>query len=661
MAKLVSGIFGGGGGGGGQSAPSSQTITQTSIPEYARPYVEGMLGKSAALTDINANPYQTYGGQRLQSFTPMQEQAFQNVANQQVAGQLGLGSGLAAISGLGSMGAGADYARMATDPRAMQSYMSPYMQNVVDTQKQEAVRDYTKGLGALNQRAVGSGAFGGSRAALERAEAGRNLGTQLANIQATGSQNAFDAAQRAQQFGSTLGLQGLGQGIQAASTLGQLGQTQFGQEQAISDAIAKAGAVQQAQGQQGLDLAYQDFTQQKNYPYQQLAFQSDMLRGLPLSQAAQQQYTAAPSTLSQLGGLGTTALGIYGMSGGFKKEGGVIKGYKEGGSIGYLDGGDIRMMDKEQLKKLLQSPNLNPIEVAQIQKLIMEYERMERNPETMAMMGGRSGIDAIGTGDMVPEAMANGGIIAFAEGGKSDYRELIKKRLEGLDSGTSDPFAKSTALQEEYAKGIDARRQMAPWMAVTQAGLGMLSGTSPHALTNIGQGAQKGLESYSRSGVEEAADRKIMLQQQVEAEKSKYARDTTNLNALIAAQGQLDAKEIAALNRASTDKNTATTKEAMIAERADKNFRDAVTKFKTLLIQDEVKKFDYERDPYKLQRDAYKNAYESTSPTTRKLLELKDPDELYPEVKKSDNKPSAATKSGGRTTPAPPRGFVEQN
>ena len=328
----MSGLFGGGGGGG--SAPSRQTIEQTSIPAYARPYVERMLGKSEAVTDINANPYQAYGGQRLQGFNPMQEQAFQNYATQQIAPELGAGSNLAALSGLGSMSAGSDYMRMATDPSSMQSFMSPYMQNVVDLQKQEATRDYQKGLGALNSRAVASGAFGGNRAALERSEAGRNLGTTLANIQATGSQNAFDKAQQAQQFGSTLGLQGFGQGLQAASTLGQLGQTRFGQQMGISDAIARAGAVQQAQGQQGLDLAYQDFNQQKNYPYQQLAFMSDMLRGLPLAQSAQTQYQAPPSTMSQLGGLGTTALGIYGMSGGFRgAKGGTVPGYLAGGQV----------------------------------------------------------------------------------------------------------------------------------------------------------------------------------------------------------------------------------------------------------------------------------------------------------------------------------------
>lgn len=658
------------GGGSPAPAPSSQTVTNTSIPEYARPYVENMLGKSEALTDINANPYQAYGGQRIQDFTPMQQQAFQGVGNMQVAPEIAAGSNMAALAGLGSLGAGSNYMRMATDPRATQAFMSPYMQNVVDVQKQEAMRDYNKGLGALNARAVGAGAFGGTRAALERSEAGRNLQSQLANIQAQGSQNAFQAAQQAQQYGAGLGLQGMGQGLQAASTLGQLGQTGYGQQMGILGEQQKVGAVQQAQGQQALDLAYQDFLKQKNYPYTQLAFMSDMLRGLPLSQSAQSVYTAPPNVASQLGGLGMAGLGIYGMSGGFKKDGGVIKGYKDGGSIGYLGGGEIKSMTTDQLEKLLESPNLDPIEQQMVEEALMLRRRMAMNPEADSMMGMRSGIGAIGTGDMVPEAMAQGGIIAFAEGeqvkkpeGMTDYRELIKKKLASMDSG-EDPFAKSNALQQEYAKGIESRREMAPWMALTQAGLGTLAGTSQHGLTNLGQGAMRGMENYAKSAAEEAADRKIMLQQQVEAEKSKYARDVGNLNALIAAQGQIDAKEIAALNRKSMDANTAATKQAALEERADKNFRDAVNKFKALLIQDEVKKFDYERNPYKLQKDAYKNAYDSTSPTTRKLLDLKDPDELYPDQKTSDNSPSAATKpstSGGRQMPNPPKGFVIQN
>jgi hypothetical protein len=365
--------------------------------------------------------------------------------------------------------------------------------------------------------------------------------------------------------------------------------------------------------------------------------------------------------MSQLGGLGTTALGIYGMSGGFKKNGGVIKGYKNGGQIGYLDGGQVEMMTTEQLEKLLASPNLNPLEAAMVQKELIDRRRIEGNPQAQEMMA-RSGIGAISTGDMVPqEGMAAGGIIAFAEGGKSDYRELIKKRLEALDSGP-DPFTKSSALQEQYAKGIEDRRATAPWQAVTQAGLAMMSGTSPYALTNIGAGGAEGLKSYARSSGEEAADRKLMLQQQVEAEKAKYARDMGNLSTLITAQGQIDAKQIAADARKSTDSNTAAIRQSDLERRADQNFREGVAKFKALLIQDEVKKFEYERNPYKLQKDAYKNAYDSTSPATRKLLDLKDPDELYPDVKKDDNKPSkpASNSSGERSSPPPPPGFQVQ-
>ena len=55
----ICGGGGKGGGGGGSAPPAQQTVTNTSIPEYARPYVENMLGKAEALTDINQNPYQT--------------------------------------------------------------------------------------------------------------------------------------------------------------------------------------------------------------------------------------------------------------------------------------------------------------------------------------------------------------------------------------------------------------------------------------------------------------------------------------------------------------------------------------------------------------------------------------------------------------------------
>jgi hypothetical protein len=436
--------FGGKGGGGGSSpppaAPSSQTVTNTSIPEYARPYVETLLGQSEALTDINQNPYKKYGDQRIADFSPLQQQAFKDVENQTVASQLAPATNLATASGLGSIdisgrmaGVGQDYARQATDPGSVQAYMSPYIQSALQPQLLEMNRQYDATANRMRGQAAGAGAFGGSRAAIQQAENQRNKNMGMNAAIGQGYQDAFKAAQQAQQFGANLGLQGyqgalsgLAQANTAAGTLGQLGQTEFGQEQAILGEKQKVGAIQQGQAQQGLDLSYQDFIKQKNYPYQQLAFMSDMLRGLPLSQQSQSIYSAPPSVGSQLGGLGMTALGIYGASGGFKAKGGMVgKGYAEGGQVGYARGGNVSMLSTAQLMKLLESKTLNPLERAEVEQQLMLRQRMENNPESMRML---SGIAAIPTGDMIPEGMAGGGIVAFADNPDQPVREGMPGR-----------------------------------------------------------------------------------------------------------------------------------------------------------------------------------------------------------------------------------------
>lgn len=93
----------GGGGGGGTPQPSSQTVYQTSIPEYARPYVEGMLGRAEALTDTGYNPYQQYMGERFAQFSPLQMQAFQGASSFGPSADLGAGAGLAGQAGAKAM------------------------------------------------------------------------------------------------------------------------------------------------------------------------------------------------------------------------------------------------------------------------------------------------------------------------------------------------------------------------------------------------------------------------------------------------------------------------------------------------------------------------------------------------------------------------------
>lgn len=566
----MGGIFGGGGG-GSAPAPQQQKVENTTIPEYARPYVETMLGQSQALTDINQNPYQNYGGQRIAEFNPTQQNAFQEAINRQAAGQLAPATGLAAASGMGSLGiagqmagAGQQYANQATNPFAQQAYMSPYIQNALQPQLQEMQRQYD--ITGLQQKraATGSGAFGGTRDTLMRAENERNKNMAMNQAIGSGYQNAFQAAQQAQQFGANLGLQGyqgalsgLGQAGQAASTLGQLGQTQFGQESALNAERQKIGAVQQAQAQQGLDLGYQDFLKQKNYPYQQLAFMSDMLRGLPLSQQSQSIYSAPPNMGSQLGGLGMSALGIYGASGGFRANGGMVgKGYAEGGLMaakaykdgGYADGGDIAMMNVKQLTEMLDNPTLSPLEVEMIQKRIMLLTRMENNPATAEIMG--QGIDSIPTGNMVPEeGMAGGGIVAFSKGGKSeeDYRTFlesqVRKSIENQMSG--DAFSRSAADKAAIEQDLKERKENRLYETLAQIGAGTAAGTSQYGLANLGAAANEGVKSYSQSLDKDAANRMKLLDAQLYADKAEDARRSSLTGQMQSTLGQMYSKDAA--------------------------------------------------------------------------------------------------------------------
>jgi hypothetical protein len=294
---------------------------------------------------------------------------------------------------------------------------------------------------------------------------------------------------------------------------------------------------------------------------------SDMTRGLPLSQSSQAMYSAPPNAMSQLGGLGMSALGIYGMSGGFKpaKEGGLMsaKTYKEGG-LTYADGGEVSSMTTQQLTEMLRNPSTDQFLAAEIEKELMLRRRMAMNPETEQIMApalGRSGIASIGTGDMVPDEMAagaGGGIVAFADRGivnlkKSSPADALDERIRSMEERESaayknlyenaNVFEKSKAAEENIAKEIASSKEMAPWEALTYAGLGTMQGNPDptlrqNFLSNLAYGAEKGLGSYGKSAERQNQLNKLLLTQGVEQEKAKYGRDVSNLNALQTSLGQ---------------------------------------------------------------------------------------------------------------------------
>jgi hypothetical protein len=183
----------------------------------------------------------------------------------------------------------------------------------VGIQQREAARASDIQRNQNQAQAVQSGAYGGGRQAIVEAERQRNLATQQGDIQARGLQDAYSRGQtqfntenqlreQSRQYGAGLGLQGLQTALTGA---GQ----QFQQGMDVNKLQAGYGTQQQQQVQNILGQQYQDFQDQKRFPYQQLEFQSNLLRGTP-SGTTQTMYAAPPTLGSQVAGLGTAALGV---------------------------------------------------------------------------------------------------------------------------------------------------------------------------------------------------------------------------------------------------------------------------------------------------------------------------------------------------------------
>jgi hypothetical protein len=450
----------GGGGGGATTA----TTYSTNIPEYAKPYVQSMLGaaqsemfnidKSGNITGTKPYvPYSTNPEDYVAGFSPLQQTSFNRAAGLTVPGQFGQATQLGGAAGLGSLGlagqaagAGQQFQNMATNPNAVQAYMNPYLEASLSPQLDAIRRQYDINQTQQQGAATQAGAFGGSREALMAAENRRAMNSAMNAKIGEGYNTAFNNAQGQLQFGANLGLQGLGQGMQGlgqagqiAGTLGNLGTNQLAAQQGVINTQNLLGNQQQAQQQNIINQAIQDYATAQQYPMMQLGNMSALLRGLPMQNTSTQSYQAAPSMISQIGGLGATALGAYGASGGFgKKAGGTVKSYAQGGIAGYADGGDV--MSKENAQRIGEKLNSKGLEKVQ-DRTLPDYIRIpmiaakvreeqaaqqaqaaaqvQPNQQTIKdmVLAQAQGIDAAPT-NLPTERMAGGGIVAFEEGGE---------------------------------------------------------------------------------------------------------------------------------------------------------------------------------------------------------------------------------------------------
>jgi hypothetical protein len=139
-----------------------------------------------------------------------------------------------------------------TSPGMAESYMSPYMRNVVERQQQDAARQSAIAGQMQGAQAARSGAFGGSGDYLMRGQMAGNLARQKGDIFAQGQQAAFTQGQQqfnqeqAARMQSQLANQqaNLQTGSQNLSAM--LSTQQLGAQTGLQTALANLSAAQQA-------------------------------------------------------------------------------------------------------------------------------------------------------------------------------------------------------------------------------------------------------------------------------------------------------------------------------------------------------------------------------------------------------------------------------
>ncbi len=332
--------------------------------------------------------------------------------------------------------------------------------------------------------------------------------------------------------------------------------------------------------QQGLSQAYSDFQDEKNYPYKQLGFMSDMIRGLPLGQqTTKTMYEPNPGMAQQIGSLG---MGAYGLSK-FMAEGGMA--YADGGSVDSADnvGRIVSKLSDQQLQQAMQAAQArgdqDQLEAIQSEMAMRASERNGIASAVTPQMANQ--MTAAGGGLM--DSYAGGGVVAFARGGLQDdtarIRELgeeniaptaeermsgIRGALPGIQSLYGDsalkPFLEDLKKDRE---GLGKQKNMGEGLAYLAGADALLRpGSKSRAVTGafaaIGGGLAKAEKDFTdansklrQAEMTLAASEQARKDGQIGKAESLYEKGVTDKKEAVARE--LGAREKAATIQASVD------------------------------------------------------------------------------------------------------------
>ena len=575
-----------------QQAQSSAANMQVPGQYGAASQLAGASGRGALGTVGQANAYGQQGSALSNMYGNAGAQAGQQAAGQSsMYGMAGYGQGQQGAQIGQSLGQQSQNA--STGPGSVASYMNPYLQNSLNPQLQLANQQY--GIAGQQQQgaATSAGAFGGSRSALANSLNQQNQ--MLAQNQIIGqgynqaynnAQNQMNTANQAALAGNAQAQQGIAQGLQgagqagsqamqgygmgltganqaaniglqgvgaqqagygaantAASNLANIGGQQLNAQTGIANLQNTMGGQQQAQQQQIMNQAIQNYATAQQYPYMQLGVLNSMLRGLPMQSTTTASYQAQPSIGMQATGLLGAAGSLYGKT---AREGGSIadiKKMRSGGITevpGYRYGTVINepqlesmagRMDDTQLNKVKGLPGVTPDERNTFDSALINNNYVRSNPEAgqmIAQAGNQapppppqqpaaptdrmSGIAQAGGGMFnsmgSPVRAAGGGIVAFS----GEDESLVDQQAAQAekDAAAQDLANKAPAkvAQKAIAKDTTKEQTRADYLKENQDMMRSM-GINPDIVSEKGKAYQARMEEQQAgiSGKEDQLER----------------------------------------------------------------------------------------------------------------------------------------------------------
>lgn len=255
-------------------------ITSSAVDPAQMAMYQDLYGKAKGVAE---QPFVPYTGARVAGFTPDQLRAF--------GATRGMFERSQELDPMGQLSSLAEQQAPSLLGADISAYQSPFTSQVIDQSMQDIQRQADIARGGAQARAIGAGAFGGSRSALLESEAQRPYAEAMARTAAGLREAGFGRAQRAAE--SDIERQMRNRMFQADLQRGLLGEQYRG-----LGLLGGIGGQQQMLGQRARDAAYQEFLRGTEYGPQRIGILGGGLSGMPTqSTQTSQKKTGAGDVL----------------------------------------------------------------------------------------------------------------------------------------------------------------------------------------------------------------------------------------------------------------------------------------------------------------------------------------------------------------------------